>query len=172
MLGERFRQADLRGFHRVIRHAAARLAAEDRRDDDDGAAVLVAQVRHGRARHPDRREQGLVQRLLPVGVGGALEVGALAEPHVVDDHIEAPELRDRRIDHARYAGVGRHVGGNAGDAGSGRGQGLDFLCRFLQLLFPARADHDMCAFGDQRLGRRQSETATPAGDDRNLTCQS
>ena len=68
LLRQRLGQADLGRLHRVVGHAAAGLAAEDRRDDDDGAAAAGAHGGTTSARGANRREQRLVERLLPVGV--------------------------------------------------------------------------------------------------------
>ena len=82
------------------------------------------------------------------------------------------ELADRRIDHALSRRRRSDTSAaTLGDARSGRRGLLKSPAALLQLLFPARADHDVRAFGNQRFRRGQSQTATPAGDDRDLTGQ-
>ena len=76
LLRERLGQADLRGLDGVVGHAAAGLAAVDRRDHHDRAAAALPHVRHGQARGADRREQRLVERRLPLGVGRVEQVAA------------------------------------------------------------------------------------------------
>ena len=61
-----FREADLRGFDRVVRHPPARFAAPDRRDHHDGSASAAAHMRHGEPRSPDRRKERLVERLAAI----------------------------------------------------------------------------------------------------------
>ena len=96
LLRQRLREADLRGLHRVVGHAAAGLAAEDRRDHDDDAAAALPHVRHGQPRRANRREERLVERLLPVGVGGARAMLAAAgQADVVHEDVEAAEVRRR-----------------------------------------------------------------------------
>ncbi len=68
LLGKRLSEADFRGFHGVVGHAAARFASPDRRDHHDGTATPLTHVGHGQARGADRRKQGLVEGLLPFGV--------------------------------------------------------------------------------------------------------
>ena len=95
LLRHRLGQADFGRLHGVVGHPAARFAAPDRRDHHDRAAAAPPHVRHGQPRRADRRKQRLVERLLPLGVGGVDDVGAPGEADVVDEDVEAAEGLDR-----------------------------------------------------------------------------
>ena len=113
LLRQRLGQADLGGLHRVVGHAAAGFAAEDRRDDHDrrrrrGARIDGTTSRDG----ANGRKERLVEGLLPVGVAGRQQVAAAGQRHVVHQHVDAAEAVDGGVDDRADAGFGGQVGGH------------------------------------------------------------
>ena len=114
LLRQRLGEADLRGLDRVVGHAAARLAAEDRRDDDDRAAAVLAHVRHREPRHANGGKQRVVERLLPLGIAWSSSMSApLARPTLFTTHVDAAELASSAVSTTGDAGLRRHVGSHA-----------------------------------------------------------
>jgi hypothetical protein len=87
------------------------------------------------------------------------------EPGVGEQHIDATCLllydRVEPIEIRRL----RNVALQAGDAAA------DLLHRGIELALPAARDEHPSALLDEPLRRRQTEAATPPGDDRNLSFQ-
>ena len=137
----------------------------------DAAAALTHQ-RHGQARGADRREQRLVDRRLPLGVGRAEDVGAAGLADVVDQDVDAAEPFDRARHDQLDAGGGRDVGLHRQHHARAARRGFDFHRGFGQPLFAARAQAHAAAFRHQRAGARQPETAARTGDDRYLVGES
>ena len=157
LLRQRLAEADLGGLHRVVGHAAARLAAPDRRDHDDRPAAARAHVRHGLARGANRGEQRLVERTLPVGVGGPEQIASRGPPHVVHQDVDPAErghgLPDDRLD----ALARRHIRRDPQNASGRRRLGLDLCDRLRQPLRAPRAQAHVAPFRRQRLGARQAQ---------------
>ena len=78
----------------------------------------------------------------------------IAGPRVVDDDVQAAELRDRRVDDFRPVRRRRHVGGHGRDVCSGCG--VDVV-DFSERVAVDVARHDFRAFRHEFAGYRQSE---------------
>ena len=72
--------------------------AEDRCVVDDDAAAPLHHVAKRRAGHPEGSGQGDPQDRVPLIVGHVDDVRGAAESRVVDQHVDATQLRDRRVD--------------------------------------------------------------------------
>ena len=116
-LSERFRKASNSPFRCMVRRAArSGQAAADRRDLEDAAASLRAHVRYGRTGDVnDAIEVGVNHRLEPLRAQ-LLERRNIAEPGVINDHVETP----KRIKCYLHGGLSRafirHVKRNRADA--------------------------------------------------------
>src|SRR6202166_318836 len=116
-LGKRFRKAPNSPFRCMVRRAArSGQAAADRRYLEDAAAPLLAHVRYGRTGDVnDAIEVGVNHRLQPLRAQ-LLERRNIAEPGVINDHVETP----KRVKCYLHGGLSRafirHVKGNRADA--------------------------------------------------------
>jgi hypothetical protein len=165
-----FRQADLGGLHRVVRHASASLAAEDRRDDDDRTAAAGAQVRHGEPRRPHGREQRLIERFLPVDIGRVDDAGTAPETDVVHEHVDSAETAHGFVDDSLDAFCTADVGGDGKDT-IGTSDIADLASRLEQSRFSSRAERDETSFGRKRTRARVSKATARTRDDRDFVSQ-
>ena len=130
-----------------------RALAGGRRDVDDRAAAALAHPGQRSARRANGTHQVELEGRLPVGVGQLAERTDLGAADVVDEAVDAAELRFRgRHDALRLAGT-REVGGDVHVA--------------RPFAAPARADDDR-AFGLQLLRDDEPDPSGRAGDEADL----
>jgi len=114
------------------------------------------------ARDGQRAEEVGVEQRAQLGVGRLLQRADHAVAGVVDQHVDAPEARDRRIDGrlggARDVDVERHRQHALGRPRDEVGQRVD----------APRRGHDVVAARDRVLGEGAAEAGRGAGDEPGL----
>ena len=80
--------------------------------DDDRAAAATPHRRDREPRRANGREQRLIERLLPVGVGRVGDRAAASKTDVVHQDVHAAERVDRARDHLGHAGFSGQVRGH------------------------------------------------------------
>ena len=152
----------------IVRHAAA---TEDRTDIDDDRPPALFEQGQGGAGHFDQGEEvDLHEPPHPLGIG-RLEGTDGADARVVDENVEAAEMRLGRFDAPLS---GSRIGNIAGNARDTAAQRFDFLGQRLQAIFPPGHADDFAALPGQFQRNRPADAAGGAGHDRSasLDCAS
>ena len=114
---------------------------------------------------PPGGKERLVDRALPIGVGGRQKIAAAGLADVVDEHVDAAEPIERLRDNSFGALSSGHVGhdgqytigisGGFDERGSGRAERVA----------AARTESQPAVFRDERLRGGQTEPSARPGDD-------
>src|SRR5215467_13144870 len=158
-LGKRFRKASNRPFRCMISCAArSGQSAADRRYLEDAAAPLLAHVRYGRTGDVnDAIEVGVNHRLEPLRTQ-LLERRNIAEPGVINDHVETPKRVKCYLHGGLSRALIRHVKRNRADALA------EFFYQVIKSLRVARRGDEPIAGVEHSLRNIPAQTTGAAGD--------
>ena len=142
--------------------------AGDRGDVDDCARALPLHRRHDRARAQEGPAQVDAEHLVELLERQLVDRPEVAEPRVVDQHVEPAVALERRLRHDVDGAVVAHVGGDDQRLAAKR---FDLAGQGLEVGDGAGGEGDVRA----RPGQRQRDAATDAprrtGDERDLLGQ-
>ena len=129
-------------------------------------AYKALQVRDGEPRHADRREERLVDRLLPLPVRRLEQARAPRQRHVVHEHVEGAERLDGPVDDGVRAVGAAHVCRDRQDPFVSSRQLGQLPPGIVQRgLRPATDGHE-ASFRDQGFRAREAQPPARTGDDR------
>jgi len=162
--------AGLRHGVRVDRKGLGGLQAEDRTDVDDRAATLALHVRDHRPGEAEDALEEHVHHAVPDRIGRLVQrAGVQQASGVVDEHVDAPERRERRLHGVLNVAL---VGDTARHGQRVATHGGDRVGDLTEDLFAAASDRYLGSFTRERRGNGGADAGSATGHNGYFVCES